>query len=74
MDAHESLMEPEDTLLYIADARRARVRHPGLSVTERFTGHFTAALEEDTFQTHVRLNQLVGLSIAACVRDVVSRP
>lgn len=54
----ESLLEPEDVLLYAADA--AKRRHASkIGVTERWRLHLSSALPFEEFNEHVRLNLLV---------------
>uniref|UniRef100_A0A7R9YRR2 Uncharacterized protein n=1 Tax=Chlamydomonas euryale TaxID=1486919 RepID=A0A7R9YRR2_9CHLO len=62
MDYHgTSLVEPQDTLLYAADAKKAAHGRPmpewcPLKPTSRFVNTLDAAIVHDSFQTHVRLN------------------
>lgn len=60
----ESLVEPADVLLYASDAKKlARGRKPDwcpLKPTNRFINTLDAAIIDDSFQTHVRLNMAVS--------------
>jgi len=54
-----NLVEPQDTLMHIADERKARRRKPKpetMTVAQRYANSCGSAVEHDSFETHVRLN------------------
>lgn len=59
MECWDTLVEPEDTMLYLADARRIDGRVEDVPVTARYIDMAGAAYEHDSFDTHVRLGLLV---------------